>query len=120
MSSNSCFLFCVFYQGTGAIQGIALDLSQIKGLILHADTFTKMKTLRFLKFYNTLGQSARDTYLDLPATLEPFSDKLTYIEWVGYPFESLPSPFCAKFLVEIHMPHSKVKQLWQGIQVVKE
>ncbi|XP_022642085.1 putative disease resistance protein At4g11170 isoform X2 [Vigna radiata var. radiata] len=103
-------------KGTSAIQGIALDLSQIKGLILHADTFTKMKTLRFLKFYNKLGQSARDTYLDLPATLEPFSDKLRYIEWIGYPFESLPSPFCAKVLVEIHMPHSKVKQLWQGIQ----
>ncbi|KAK7381778.1 hypothetical protein VNO80_00325 [Phaseolus coccineus] len=103
-------------KGTDAIQGIALDLSQIKGLILHADTFTKMKTLRFLKFHNTLGQSARDTYLDLPATLEPFSDKLRYIEWIGYPFESLPSPFCAKVLVEIHMPHSKVKQLWQGIQ----
>ncbi|CAJ1950914.1 unnamed protein product [Sphenostylis stenocarpa] len=103
-------------EGTGAIQGIALDLSQIKGLILYADTFTKMKTLRFLKFYTSLGESASDTYLDLPTTLDPFSDKLRYIEWIGYPFESLPSPFCAKFLVEIHMPRSKVKQLWQGIQ----
>ncbi|RDX96744.1 putative disease resistance protein, partial [Mucuna pruriens] len=102
--------------GTDVIQGIALDLSQIKDLLLQADTFTKMKALRFLKFYNTLGQSSSDTYLNLPATLEPFSDKLRYIEWIGYPFESLPVPFCAKFLVEINMPCSKVKQLWQGIQ----
>ncbi|KAL2337938.1 hypothetical protein Fmac_012384 [Flemingia macrophylla] len=103
-------------KGTDAIQGITLDLSQIKDLVLHADTFTKMKSLRFLKFYNTLGQSSSNTYLDLPETLEPFSHKLRYIEWTGYPFESLPSPFCAKLLVEIHMPCSNVKQLWQGIQ----
>ncbi|RZB97689.1 Disease resistance-like protein DSC2, partial [Glycine soja] len=103
------------YKGTDAIQGIALNLSLIKDLLLHADTFTKMKTLRFLKFHNTLGQSSSNTYLDLPATLEPFSDQLRYIEWIGYPFQS-PSPFFAKFLVEIPMPHSKLKQLWQGIQ----
>ena len=111
----------MFCQGTDAIQGIALDLSQIKNLTLHSDSFTKMKTLRFLRFYNTnLGQISSNTYLHLPATLEPFSDKLRYIEWIGYPFQSLPSPFCAKFLVEIRMPHSKVKQLWEGIQVTKE
>ncbi|XP_020225834.1 disease resistance protein RPP2B [Cajanus cajan] len=103
-------------KGTDAIQGITLDLSQIKDLVLHADTFTKMKSLRFLKFYSTLGQSSSNTYLNLPETLEPFSDKLRYIEWIGYPYESLPSPFCAKLLVEIHMPRSNVKQLWQGIQ----
>jgi len=79
-----------------------------------------MKTLRFLKFYNSSGESSSNTYLDLPATLDPFSDKLRYIEWIGYPFESLPSPFSAKLLVEIHMPHSKVKQLWKGIQVTKK
>lgn len=113
------FTFFVFCQGTDAIQGIALNLSLIKDLLLHADTFTKMKTLRFLKFHNTLGQSSSNTYLDLPATLEPFSDQLRYIEWIGYPFQS-PSPFFAKFLVEIPMPHSKLKQLWQGIQVKKD
>ena len=113
------FTFFVFCQGTDAIQGIALNFSLIKDLLLHADTFTKMKTLRFLKFHNTLGQSSSNTYLDLPATLEPFSDQLRYIEWIGYPFQS-PSPFFAKFLVEIPMPHSKLKQLWQGIQVKKD
>ncbi|WVZ26308.1 hypothetical protein V8G54_004852, partial [Vigna mungo] len=103
-------------KGTDAIQGIELDLSQVKNLRLRSDTLTKMKTLRFLRFYNSSGQSSTNTYLDLPATLEPFSDKLRYIEWIGYPFECLPSPFCAKFLVEIHMQHGKVKQLWHGIQ----
>ncbi|XP_047152030.1 putative disease resistance protein At4g11170 isoform X2 [Vigna umbellata] len=103
-------------KGTEAIQGIELDLSQVKNLRLRSDTLTKMKALRFLRFYNSSGQSSWNTYLDLPATLEPFSDKLRYTEWIGYPFECLPSPFCAKFLVEIHMQHGKVKQLWQGIQ----
>ncbi|XP_027906667.1 putative disease resistance protein At4g11170 isoform X2 [Vigna unguiculata] len=103
-------------KGTDAVQGIELDLSQVQNLRLRSDTMAKMKSLRFLRFYNSSGQSSRNTYLDLPTTLEPFSDQLRYIEWIGYPFECLPSPFCAKFLVEIHMKHGKVKQLWQGIQ----
>ncbi|XP_061365082.1 disease resistance protein RUN1-like [Gastrolobium bilobum] len=104
-------------KGTDAIQGITLDLSQIKDFRLPTDTFTKMESLRFLKLYTPSGQScSSDTYIDLPAVLEPFSDKLRYVEWTGYPFESLPSPFCAKLLVEIRMPHSNVKQLWQGTQ----
>ncbi|KAK7395228.1 hypothetical protein VNO78_15776 [Psophocarpus tetragonolobus] len=102
--------------GTDAIHGITLDLSQMEDLALCADTLSKMKNLKILKLYNSLGKSSSNTYLNLPATLKPFSDQLRYIEWIGYPFEYIPSPFCTKFLVEIHMPQSKVKQLWQGIQ----
>ncbi|XP_061355020.1 disease resistance protein RML1A-like [Gastrolobium bilobum] len=104
-------------KGTDAIEGITLDLSQIKDLRLPADTFTKMESLRFLKLYIPSGRRrSSNTYIDLPEVLKPFSDKLRYVEWTGYPFESLPSPFCAKLLVEIRMPHSNVKQLWQGTQ----
>ncbi|XP_061375807.1 disease resistance protein RPV1-like [Gastrolobium bilobum] len=103
-------------KGTKAIQGITLDLSQITALPLRADTFTKMEALRFLKFCNPLDQSSSNTYVKLPTVLEPFCDKLRYVEWIGYPFESLPHLFSAKLLVEIRMPHSNAKQLWQGTQ----
>ncbi|XP_058750357.1 TMV resistance protein N-like [Vicia villosa] len=103
-------------KGTSSIEGITLDLSQNNELPLRSDTFTKMKALRILKFYIPLGQSCSNAYLNLPTVLEPFSSELRYFEWIGYPFETLPQPFCAKLLVEIRMPHSNVKRLWQGMQ----
>ncbi|XP_058737625.1 disease resistance protein RPV1-like isoform X2 [Vicia villosa] len=103
-------------KGNSSIEGITLDLSQINDMLLSADTFTKMKALRILKFYAPSNQRCTNTYLNLPTFLEPFSNQLRYFEWNGYPFESLPQPFCAKFLVEIHMPHSNLKQLWQGTE----
>ncbi|XP_050142447.1 disease resistance protein Roq1-like isoform X6 [Malus sylvestris] len=47
--------------------------------------------------------------LDLP-------DSLRYIYWRGYPLESLPSKFSPENLVELHMPHSRVKKLWKEDQ----
>jgi hypothetical protein len=95
-----------------------LDLSQNNNFPLSADTFSKMEGLRILKFYAPSNQRCTDPYKNLPKFIEPFSkNKLRYFEWNGYPFESLPEPFYAKFLVEIRMPRSNVKQLWQGIQV---
>ncbi|KAL5062722.1 hypothetical protein RYX36_024459 [Vicia faba] len=103
-------------KGTSSIEGITLDLSQNNELPLCSDTFTKMKALRILKLYIPLGQSCSNAYLNLPMELKPFSSELRYFEWIGYPFETLPQPFCAKLLVEIRMPHSNVKRLWKGMQ----
>ncbi|MED6134170.1 hypothetical protein PIB30_034787 [Stylosanthes scabra] len=97
-----------------AIEGIILDLSQIKDLRLSPDAFKRMNSLRFLKLYIPSGQSSGK--MVLPKDLEPFSDKLRYFEWHQYPFVSLPPRFCAKLLVEIRMPHSHVKKLWQQNQ----
>ncbi|MED6217014.1 hypothetical protein PIB30_013485 [Stylosanthes scabra] len=103
-------------KGTDAIEGIMLDLSQIGEMQLSADAFRKMNKLRFLKLYKPSDQFAGN--ISLPEGLESFSDKLVYLEWYGYPLDSLPLNFSAKFLVEIRMSHSYVKQLWQGIQEV--
>ncbi|MED6134172.1 hypothetical protein PIB30_034789 [Stylosanthes scabra] len=97
-----------------AIEGIILDLSQIKDLRLSPDAFKRMNSLRFLKLYIPSGQSSGK--MILPKDLEPFSDKLRYFEWHQYPFKSLPPSFCAKLLVEIRIPHSHVKRLWQEKQ----
>ncbi|KAB2622996.1 protein suppressor of npr1-1 [Pyrus ussuriensis x Pyrus communis] len=47
--------------------------------------------------------------LDLP-------DSLRYLYWWGYSPESLPSKFSPENLVELHMPWSRVKKLWQEDQ----
>ncbi|KAK7349265.1 hypothetical protein VNO77_06498 [Canavalia gladiata] len=98
--------------GTDAVEGIILDLSQIKELHLGDDTFKRMTKLRFLKLYS----DKRSCNLYLPRGLEQFSDQLRYLEWNGYPLDSLPSSFCPEKLVELHMPHSHVKKLWDGLQ----
>ncbi|KAK4269174.1 hypothetical protein QN277_022366 [Acacia crassicarpa] len=101
-------------QGSDAIQGISLDLSQIRDLQLSADTFKKMTNLRFLKFYSSCGQ--RSCAVNLPFGLDSFSKSLHYLQWDNFPLESLPLSFCAEKLVELHMPNSHLKKLWDGVQ----
>nr|XP_029144803.1 disease resistance-like protein DSC1 [Arachis hypogaea] len=91
-------------KGTDAIEGIMLDLSQIAEMQLRADAFRRMNNLRFLKLYKPSDQCAGK--ISLPEDLDSLSDKLVYLEWYGYPLDSLPLNFCAKFLVEIRMSHS--------------
>lgn len=46
------------------------------------------------------------------------SNSLCYLSWNGYPFPSLPSNIQLHDLVELNMPGSNIKQLWEGSQVV--
>ncbi|XP_057453004.1 disease resistance protein RPV1-like [Lotus japonicus] len=101
-------------RGTDTVEGIMLDLSQVVDLKLSADTFNKMPNLRFLRLYVPEGKKLRTVYHC--TILEEFSDELRYFEWDGFPLCSLPPNFCAEHLVEIRMPHSHVKELWQGVQ----
>ncbi|XP_057455151.1 disease resistance protein RPV1-like [Lotus japonicus] len=101
-------------RGTEKVEGMTLDLSQVLVLKLSADTFNKMPNLRFLQLYVPEGKRPSTVYHC--TFLEAFSDELRYFEWDGYPFSSLPPSFCAKYLVEIRMPHSNIKEIWQGVQ----
>ena len=94
-----------------------LDLSQTRDLHLHIDAFKKMPKLRFLKLFSYNYWDQRPSPLYIPIDLESFSNELRYLEWHGYPLKSLPSTFCAKKLVELHMPGSQVVKLWDGVQV---
>ncbi|KEH17605.1 disease resistance protein (TIR-NBS-LRR class) [Medicago truncatula] len=99
--------------GTSAIEGISLDVSQIKDMNLSSDIFVKMINLRFLKFYSRSGERCS---VSLPAGLKSFSNKLRYLHWSAYPLKSLPSSFSPEKLVELYMPNSRVKRLWEGVQ----
>ncbi|MCH85944.1 TMV resistance protein N-like, partial [Trifolium medium] len=99
--------------GTDAIEGISLDVSEIRGMNLSSDIFVKMINLRFLKFYSRSGARCN---VSLPAGLESLSNKLRYLHWSAYPLKSLPTTFSPEKLVELYMPNSNVQRLWHGVQ----
>ncbi|MED6110796.1 hypothetical protein PIB30_046127 [Stylosanthes scabra] len=96
------------------VEGIMIDLSQIKKVSFNDKAFKNMPRLRFLKLYNSSGE--RLSHVIVPTTLETFSKKLRYLEWHEYPLSSMPSAFCADKLIELRMPGSKITKLWDGVQ----
>ncbi|XP_048435662.1 disease resistance protein Roq1-like isoform X6 [Pyrus x bretschneideri] len=72
--------------------------------------FKLMSNLRMLFVHNSqIIDFKPTTSVDLP-------DALRYLDWLGYPLESLPSKFSPENLVELHMPWSRVKKLWKEDQ----
>ncbi|XP_058743511.1 TMV resistance protein N-like isoform X2 [Vicia villosa] len=102
-------------KGSDAVEGIIFDLSQKLDLNVQADTFNLMTKLRFLKFHVPSGKKKLGT-VHLPKNIMPFFDKLTYLEWSGYPLKSLPQPFRAEQLIHICLPNSNIEHLWSGMQ----
>ncbi|XP_028778395.1 disease resistance protein RPS6 [Neltuma alba] len=101
-------------QGSDAIQGISLSLSQIKELQLSADSFGKITNLRVLKIYSFTHR--RSCVVNLPSGLESFPNSLRYLQWDNFPLKSLPLSICAEKLVELRMPGSCLQKLWDGKQ----
>ena len=97
------------------MEGITFDCTEVGNLYLKSDSFRSMTNLRYLKIYNVSLGSTCNVYF--PNGLEWLSDKLRFLRWDGYCLESLPPTFCAEMLIELHMTHSKLKKLWDGIQV---
>ncbi|XP_061995649.1 disease resistance-like protein DSC1 isoform X1 [Rosa rugosa] len=90
--------------GTAKVQSIS-STNCVKRLTLDRQAFTGMHNLRLLMLIFI--------HLDHKTNLEYLPDALRYIFWHSYPFESLPSKFSPKNLVELHMPWSKLKRLWK-------
>ncbi|CAN6808863.1 unnamed protein product [Brassica oleracea] len=97
--------------GTSAIEGIFLDMSQLK-LDASPSIFQKMCNLRLLKFY--CSKVIENRGVSLPQGLEYLPSKLRLLHWEYYPLSSLPQCFDPKNLVELNLPYSCVKKLWKG------
>ncbi|XP_050145750.1 disease resistance protein RUN1-like isoform X1 [Malus sylvestris] len=96
---------------TPNVEAIQVNWCDLQERPLERADFKKMSNLIMLivdsgKFHHKLTTS-----LDLP-------DSLRYLKWRGYPLESLPSNFCPKNLVELHMQASEVKKLWKEEQIL--
>ncbi|XVF18880.1 hypothetical protein REPUB_Repub11eG0061600 [Reevesia pubescens] len=92
---------------TEAVQGMFVQSlwDQNKTLTLSADAFAKMTKLRLLKTFYLKANSRDLVYL---------SNELRFINWLGYPFKSLPSSFYPENLVALFMPYSNIEELWEG------
>ncbi|RDX93478.1 putative disease resistance protein, partial [Mucuna pruriens] len=103
-------------KGSDVVEGIILDLHKLtEDLYLSSDSFAMMINLRFLQIHKGWWSDNKfNVYLR--NGLESLSDKLRYLHWDECCLESLPSNFCAEHLVELCMPRSKLKKLWDGVQ----
>ncbi|ESR55102.1 hypothetical protein CICLE_v10024583mg, partial [Citrus x clementina] len=102
--------------GTEKIEGICLDMSNVKDIHLNPNTFTKMRKLRFLKFYSSSfnGENkCKVSYLQDPGFAE-----VKYFYWHGYPLKSLPSNLNAEKLLFLEVPGSDIEQLCDGVKII--
>ncbi|KAL5160616.1 Disease resistance-like protein DSC1 [Glycine soja] len=117
LDPDDVYLVLKYNKGNEAIRSIVINLSGIKQLQLNPQVFAKMSKLYFLDFYNKGSCSClrEQGGLYLPQGLESLSNELRYLRWTHYPLESLPSKFSAENLVELNLPYSRVKKLWQAV-----
>ncbi|KAL5554506.1 hypothetical protein UlMin_041907, partial [Ulmus minor] len=98
-------------KGTGAIEGIYLP-GMKEEVHLRPDVFKKMSKLRLLKI------SPYNVYID--GDLKHLPNSLRYLHWEYYPGKSLPSNFKPQNLVELDMPNSRLEQLCDGVQNLRQ
>ncbi|KAL5076253.1 hypothetical protein RYX36_015237 [Vicia faba] len=104
---------------TDVVEVIDIDISEIEDLYLSSDSFKSMTNLRYLYITNNVDMvdESDEVYIvHLHEGLEWLSDKLRHFYWDSFPLKSLPSTFCAEWLVQLSMHHSKLKKLWDGVQ----
>jgi len=75
---------------------------------IRVDALSKMNHLELLILRN----------VNCFGTLNCFCNELRYLYWSNFPWMSLPPTFHPDQLVELNLPHSNIKQLWEGKKVV--
>ncbi|KAI9119841.1 hypothetical protein K1719_009230 [Acacia pycnantha] len=100
--------------GSNKVEGIKLDVSEIRDIHLEDDVFKKMPNLRYLKFHSSFNCGSN--HVHLPKGLKFLPNKMRYLEWYGFPHKNLPTTFCAQKLVKLYMPYSVLQKLWKGVQ----
>ncbi|EEF31827.1 conserved hypothetical protein [Ricinus communis] len=96
--------------GTKSVEGMLLNMSQIRYIHLSSTAFEKLCNLRVLKFYEK--NYFKKNKVLLPEGLEYFPEELRFLHWDQYPLKCLPLQFRLENLVELHMPKSQIRQFW--------
>lgn len=89
------------------MKAIVLNPENPQETPLRAEALTKMSSLRLLIIRN----------VNFSGVLNTLSNDLQYVSWHKFPFTSLPSSFESDKLVNLIMPYSSIKQLWEGFKV---
>ncbi|KAL4357088.1 hypothetical protein HN51_028431 [Arachis hypogaea] len=77
-----------------------------KNTTLSVEALSKMNQLRLLKIND----------VKFSGNLSCLSSKLRYLEWAEYPYTYFPPSCEPSNLVELSLPHSSIKQLWNDIK----
>ncbi|XP_057448736.1 disease resistance protein RUN1-like isoform X2 [Lotus japonicus] len=94
---------------TETLQAIVIEQSwkhKFLDTTMKADTLSKMSHLKLLIF--------KDENVNFLGSLNHLSNELGYLHLKNYPFKCLPPSFQPDKLVELIMPRSSIKQLWEG------
>ncbi|CAN0881451.1 Disease resistance protein RPV1 [Linum grandiflorum] len=95
---------------------LCLDLSKVEKLCLGAEAFEGMNRLRFLALYN-LSVEHKDSKISLlEDRLDSLPNELRWLQWNGFPLESLPEKFLPEKIFVISLRHSQIKWCWKGVQ----
>ncbi|KAJ9129834.1 hypothetical protein P3X46_035240 [Hevea brasiliensis] len=95
-----------------AVEGLLLNLSEIRRVHLNDSVFSRMPNLRLLKFYRDCSNFTESRFQS--NYLKCLPNKLSLLHWEKYPFKSLPLNFSMENLVHLIMPCSEVEELWNG------
>ncbi|KAL1222980.1 Disease resistance-like protein CSA1 [Cardamine amara subsp. amara] len=101
------------------VRGIFLDMSEVKeSIALECMTFTDMRNLLYLKIYDSScpRECKADCNLYFPDGLEFPLEEVRYLHWVKFPLEELPPQFRPKNLIDLRLPYSKIKRVWEGVK----
>ncbi|KAH1127672.1 hypothetical protein GLYMA_06G259400v4 [Glycine max] len=92
------------------VEAIVLSKKSVILQTMRIDALSTMSSLKLLKFgYKNVGFQ-----INFSGTLAKLSNELGYLSWIKYPFECLPPSFEPDKLVELRLPYSNIKQLWEG------
>lgn len=104
----------------GNVRGVFLDMSQVpEKMSFDADIFSSMCNLLYLRIFSSafLQEGELDFQISIPKELHLPLDEVRYLHWLKFPLEKLPSDFNATKLVNLELPYSSIKQVWEGVKV---
>uniref|UniRef100_A0A1J3DHP0 Disease resistance protein RPS4 n=1 Tax=Noccaea caerulescens TaxID=107243 RepID=A0A1J3DHP0_NOCCA len=110
------------YQGKiiiSGIRGMFLDMSEVVNKTpLSKEAFDGMNNLQYLKFYNSCfpRESEADCKFNFPDGLKLPLQEIRYFHWLKFPEEELPQHFNPKNLIDLKLPYSKIKRLWDSVK----
>ncbi|KAI9127147.1 hypothetical protein K1719_001706 [Acacia pycnantha] len=104
-------------KGIEAIRCLSWDLSKIRRSTWCASNFRKMSNLIFFKVFKVHKFDERNpSELTICDNLDYLPEELRFFIWEEYPFPNVPLHFCSENLITLEMPHSNIRQLWNGNQ----
>ncbi|KAI9127253.1 hypothetical protein K1719_001812 [Acacia pycnantha] len=107
-----------FFQNDKGIEDIrclSMDLSKIRRRTAwRVSNFRKMHNLIFLKVHKS--DERKPSELIICDNLDYLPEELRFLSWEEYPFPQVPLNFCYENLIELVMPNSNIRQLWNGNQ----